>query len=60
MTYLTKKEILAQLRKLGLKSASELHKYFREYEEYSTLQNLRACPPKKYPHDIKKITRAGQ
>ncbi len=39
MAALTKKEILAQLEKFGVSSASDLHIYFKEYEEYSTLQN---------------------
>ena len=48
MTLLTKKEILAQLEKLGLSSASELNAYFREYEEYSTLQDPQLYPPQEY------------
>jgi hypothetical protein len=39
MTVLTKKEILAQLQKLGVQSSSELNSYVKEYEEYSTLQD---------------------
>ena len=38
MAALTKQEILAQLKKLGLSSASELNTFFEEYEEYSTLR----------------------
>jgi len=38
MAALTKQEILAQLEKLGISSASEVNTYFQEYEEYSTLQ----------------------
>ena len=39
MAGLTKKEILDQLKKLGINSTSELKSYFREYRNY---YNLRA------------------
>ncbi len=48
MALLTKKEILAQLEKLGLASASELNVYFREYEEYLTPQDPQLYPPQEY------------
>jgi hypothetical protein len=35
MAELTKKEIQAQLKKLGINSSSELHYYSKEYREYS-------------------------
>ncbi len=35
MAALTKKEILAELRKLGIDSTSEINSYYREYKEYS-------------------------
>ncbi len=38
MAVLTKQEILAQLKKLGLSSTSEINTFFQEYEEYSTLR----------------------
>ena len=39
MAALTKNEILTQLKKFGVSSSSELNNYFKEYEEYFTLQN---------------------
>lgn len=44
MAILTKEEILAGLRKLGISSASELDSYFREYSEYLSLQDIRHLP----------------
>ncbi len=48
MAVLTKKEILAGLKKLGLNSASELDSYFKEYSEYLTLQDIQIDPPRTY------------
>lgn len=48
MAALTKKEILAGLKKLGISSASELNSYFREYSEYLTLQDIQIDPPRTY------------
>ena len=39
MTALTKKEIMTQLRKLGVKSVRERDDYLREYEVYHELQH---------------------
>ena len=41
MAALTKKEILAGLKKLGISSTSELDSYCREYNEFLTLQDIR-------------------
>ncbi len=35
MAYLTKKEILAELKKLGINSTSEINSYYKEYKDYS-------------------------
>jgi hypothetical protein len=48
MAGLTKKEILDQLKKLGVSSSSELNTYFEEYEEYSSLQCLPPHSPQEY------------
>lgn len=40
MKTLTKKEILDQLKKLGIDSSSELKNYLEEYKEYYHPQNL--------------------
>lgn len=37
MIALTRKEILAELKKLGINTFSELKAYFREYKAYYTL-----------------------
>jgi len=37
MAALTEQEILAQLKKLGLSSASEINTFFKEYQEYSNV-----------------------
>jgi arsenate reductase-like glutaredoxin family protein len=39
MAELTKKEIQAQLKKLGIHSSSELRTYSQEYKEYSAHQH---------------------
>jgi hypothetical protein len=39
MAELTKKEIQAQLKKLGIQSSSELRTYSKEYKEYSAHQH---------------------
>ncbi len=36
MASLTKKEILTELKKMGINSTSEINSYYREYKEYST------------------------
>ncbi len=38
MVTLTSKEILAELKELGISTPSELKSYFREYTAYYTLQ----------------------
>jgi hypothetical protein len=48
MATLTKQEILTQLRKLGIISASEINTFFEEYEEYSTLREVHTCPAQVY------------
>lgn len=40
METLTEKEILDQLKKLGIDSASERNSYIREYRNYCGLQNF--------------------
>ena len=39
MASLTKKEILAQLDKLGVSSTSDIGSFIEEYENYSSMQN---------------------
>ncbi|MEW6599470.1 MAG: hypothetical protein AB1499_00725 [Nitrospirota bacterium] len=38
MASLTKQEILAQLKKLGVNTSPEIDAYFEEYEEYSSIR----------------------
>ena len=52
MAALTKKEILAGLKKLGISSTSELDSYCREYNEFLTLQDIRHSP-QEYRRKIK-------
>jgi len=46
MAELTKEEIQAQLKKLGIHSSSELRTYSKEYKEYSAHQNPLAYTPR--------------
>ena len=48
MPALTKKEILEQLKKIGLSTASELNVYSREYEEYFIMLNPYTHSPREY------------
>ncbi len=41
MAALTRKEIIAELRKLGINNISELKFYLKEYKTYYALQNPR-------------------
>jgi hypothetical protein len=52
MVTLSKKEILAELKKLGINSTSELNSYLQEYKNYS-LQSLHKHTFKEY-HEGKK------
>jgi hypothetical protein len=55
MASLSKKEILAQLEKLGVSSASDIDFFVEEYENYSSVQN---SPPesaqKQYKESVDK------
>lgn len=46
MAALSKKEILAELKKLGFNSTSELNSCFKDYKQYYTTQNS-------YTHSLK-------
>ncbi len=35
MAALTKKEIIAELKKMGISTTSEINSYYKEYKEYS-------------------------
>ena len=48
MAELTKKEIQAQLEKLGIHSNSELTFYSKEYKEYSAKQHPLTYLPREY------------
>ncbi|GBD96198.1 hypothetical protein BMS3Abin06_01081 [bacterium BMS3Abin06] len=48
MATLTKKEILAQLKKIGVNSTTELNTYSMEYEEYFTLHEPYPHSPQEY------------
>ncbi len=50
MSPLSKEEILAQLKNLGIDSTSEADFYFREYKEYVDLPDLHNFAPQAY-HD---------
>lgn len=40
MTNLTKREILSELKKIGVNSTAELNVYYREYKKYSSRYQL--------------------
>ena len=44
MTELTKREVLAELKKLGINITSELKSYCIEYKAYTALQNKSLYP----------------
>ncbi len=46
MIALTKKEIIAGLKKLGIKTRSELKTYLREYKAYYTRYNMNSITTK--------------
>jgi hypothetical protein len=48
MSALTKKEIHARLKKLGIHSSSELNAYFKEYKKYSIVKST-IDSPSEYP-----------
>ncbi len=48
MSALTKKEVHAGLKKLGIHSSCELNSYFKEYKKYSTLKST-IHYPSEYP-----------
>ncbi len=50
MIALTSKEILAELKKLGIHTLSELKSYLREYEAYCALQYLHIDSPQELFH----------
>jgi hypothetical protein len=52
MTDLTKKEIMAELKKLGIDHATELDRYYRDYRDYSIKFSQTA-----FARTLKKITR---
>jgi hypothetical protein len=52
MTDLTKKEIMAELKKLGIDHASELDLYYNDYREYSV-----KCSPTYFARTLRKIIR---
>jgi hypothetical protein len=56
MTQLTKIEIQAQLKKLGINSSSELSFYLKEYKEYSHNQ----YPPVYTPQEVKNAAELDQ
>jgi hypothetical protein len=48
MLALSKKEILTELKKLGINTSPELKSCLKEYKIYYTLQNHHILSPKKY------------
>jgi hypothetical protein len=53
MVTLSKKEILAELKELGVNSASELNSCLKEYKKYYNIQKLRLRSPGEYQGKIK-------
>ena len=50
MSPLSKEEILAQLKNIGVDSTSEIDFYLKEYKKYTTIPDLQTFSPQAY-HD---------
>jgi hypothetical protein len=52
MIRLTRKEIYAELKKLGINTTPELKSYLREYHTYYVHSKINTSPPEKFTNRI--------
>jgi len=52
MSPLSREEILAVLKKLGISSDAEIDSYFREYHEYLTINDILTGPQQKFTNTV--------